>query len=128
MLYSNIRFYDIRKEGHLTMSCFGKSKIEELIASNAKLAELLHLKKEEEEPEKKNTAVYVFAIIGAIALIAIIAFAVYRYLNPAYVEDGELEDEFEDYGEDDFQDEETIEETETKDETEVEAVEAAEEE
>lgn len=92
------------------MNCFGKSKIEELIASNAKLAELLHLKKEEEE-EKKNAAVYVFAILGAIALIAIIAFAVYRYLNPAYVEDGELEDEFEDYGEDDFQDEESSEET-----------------
>ena len=91
------------------MNCCRRQKIEDLIASNAKLAELLHLKKEE-EPEKKNTAVYVFAIIGAIALIAIIAIVVYRYLNPAYVEDGELEDEFEDYGEDDFEDEEAVEE------------------
>ena len=41
-------------------------KLEELVSSNAKLAELLHLQKEEEE-EKKNTALYVFAIIGAIA-------------------------------------------------------------
>lgn len=70
-------------------------KLEELVSSNAKLAELLHLKKEEEEFEKKNTALYVFAIIGAIAAIALIAFAVYRYLNPVYVEDGEFEDEYE---------------------------------
>ena len=70
-------------------------KLEELVSSNAKLAELLHLKKEE-EIEKKNTALYVFAIIGAVAAIALIAFAVYRYLNPVYVEDVELDDEFED--------------------------------
>ena len=70
-------------------------KLEDLVSSNAKLAELLHLKKEEEEFEKKNTALYVFAIIGAIAAIALIAYAVYRYLNPVYVEDGEFEDEYE---------------------------------
>ena len=70
-------------------------KLEDLVSSNAKLAELLHLKKEEEEFEKKNTALYVFAIIGVIAAIALIAYAVYRYLNPVYVEDGEFEDEYE---------------------------------
>ena len=70
-------------------------KLEDLVSSNDKLAELLRLKKEEEEFEKKNTALYVFAIIGAIAAIALIAFAVYRYLNPVYVEDGEFEDEYE---------------------------------
>lgn len=77
-------------------------KLEDLVSSNAKLAELLHLKKEEEEFEKKNTALYVFAIIGAIAAIALIAFAVYRYLNPVYVEDGELEDEYEELLEDEY--------------------------
>ncbi len=77
-------------------------KLEELVSSNAKLAELLHLKKEEEEFEKKNTALYVFAIIGAVAAIALIAYAVYRYLNPVYVEDGELEDEYEELFEDDY--------------------------
>lgn len=82
------------------MNCCTRKKLEELVSSNAKLAELLHLKKE--EPEKKNTALYVFAIIGAIAAIAAIAYAVYRYLNPVYVEDGELEDEYEDFTEDDF--------------------------
>ena len=76
-------------------------KLEELVSSNAKLAELLHLQKEE-EIEKKNTALYVFAIIGAVAAIALIAFAVYRYLNPVYVEDVELDDEFEELFEDDY--------------------------
>ncbi|MBQ8315878.1 MAG: DUF4366 domain-containing protein [Lachnospiraceae bacterium] len=76
-------------------------KLEELVSSNAKLAELLHLKKEE-EIEKKNTALYVFAIIGAVAAIALIAYAVYRYLNPVYVEDDELEDEYEELFEDDY--------------------------
>lgn len=70
-------------------------KLEDLVSSNDKLAELLRLKKEEEEFEKKNTALYVFAIIGAVAAIALIAYAVYRYLNPVYVEDGEFEDEYE---------------------------------
>lgn len=76
-------------------------KLEELVSSNAKLAELLHLKKEE-EMEKKNTALYVFAILGAIAAIALIAYAVYRYLNPIYIEDGELEDGYEELFEDDY--------------------------
>lgn len=77
-------------------------KLEELVSSNAKLAELLHLKKEE-ELEKKNTALYVFAILGAVAAIALIAFAVYRYLNPVYVEDVDLNDEeFEELFEDDY--------------------------
>lgn len=79
-------------------------KLEELVSSNAKLAELLHLQKEEEE-EKKNTVLYVFAIIGAIAAIALIAYAVYRYLNPVYIEDGELEDEYEEFFEDEYAEE-----------------------
>lgn len=75
-------------------------KLEELVSSNAKLAELLHLKKEE-EIEKKNTALYVFAILGAIAAIALIAFAVYRYLNPVVLDEDEFEEEYELY-EDDY--------------------------
>lgn len=77
-------------------------KIEDLVASNEKLAALLHLKKEEEEFEKKNTALYVFAIVGAIAAIALIAYLVYRYLHPVYVEDSEPEDEYEELFEDDY--------------------------
>ena len=61
-------------------------KVKELIASNEKLAELLHMKKEE-EAKKKNVLVYVLAIIGAVAAVAAIAYAVYRHMNPAYLED-----------------------------------------
>lgn len=70
-------------------------KLEQLVANNEKLARLLHLKKEEEIVEKKkNTALYVFAIIGAIAAIAAIVYAVYRYLNPVYIESEDLEDDY----------------------------------
>lgn len=80
-------------------------KIDELIASNAKLAELLGRK--EEEPEKKcgRVIVWVLAIIGAIAAIAAIAYAVYRYMNPEYLDDFDFDDFDEDY-EDDFEEEE----------------------
>lgn len=78
-----------------------RKKFEDLVSSNAKLAELLHLKKEE-ELEKKNTALYVFAIIGAVAAIALIAFAVYRYLHRGYADELELEDEYEELLEDDY--------------------------
>ena len=82
-------------------------KIDELIASNAKLAELLGRK--EEEPEKKcgHVLVWVLAIIGAVAAIAAIAYGVYRYLNPDYLDDFDFDDFDEDY-DDDFEDEEEI--------------------
>ena len=74
-------------------------KLDDLIASNTKLAELLGKK---EEPEKKccRVIVWVLAIIGAVAAIAAIAYAVYRYLTPDYMED--FDDDFEDDFEDDF--------------------------
>ena len=74
-------------------------KLDELIASNTKLAELLGKKA---EPEKKtNPIVWILAIIGAVAAIAAIAYAVYRYLNPEYFEDFDFaEDEYEDLEED----------------------------
>ena len=60
-------------------------KIDELIASNAKLAEILGKK---QEPEKKCHAVIwtILAIIGAIATVALIAYAVYRYFTAAVEE------------------------------------------
>ena len=73
------------------------SKIENLI-DIARLNELLGKKEEEKECKK---VLWVLAIIGAIASVAAIAYAVYRYLNPRYLED--FDDEFED----DFEGEET---------------------
>lgn len=78
-------------------------KIDELIASNTKLAELLGKKS---EPEKKTHAlVWVLAIIGAVAAIAAIAYGVYRYLNPEYFDDFDFDD-YDDEYEDDFENEE----------------------
>lgn len=81
-------------------------KLDELIASNTRLAELLGKKV---EPEKKtHPVVIVLAILGAVAVIAGIAYAVYRYLNPEYFEDFDFDDEeFEEAFED--EDDETVE-------------------
>lgn len=82
-------------------------KIEDLIASNAKLAELLGKK---EEPEKKccRVLVWILAIIGAVAAIAAIAYGVYRYMNPDYLDDFDFDDYDEEYDDDIDDDEDDI--------------------
>ena len=59
------------------------------------------LKKKEDEKDK-NTVLWVLAIIGAVAAVAGIAFAVYRFFAPDYLEDFEedFDDDFDDYFED----------------------------
>lgn len=73
------------------------NKLENMI-DMAKLNELLG--KKEEEKKKCNVLLWVFAIVGVIAAVAGIAYAVYRYFAPDYLED------FEDDFEDDLEDEE----------------------
>ena len=51
------------------------NKIEEMIAES-KLSEILH---KNEAEKQKNTVIWVLAIIGAIAAVAGIAYAVYRF-------------------------------------------------
>lgn len=53
------------------------SKVEELIAET-KLNELLRKK---EDDKQKNTVLWVLAIVGAVAAVAGIAYAVYRFLD-----------------------------------------------
>lgn len=70
-----------------------------------KLEELVDMVKSHElikKDEKKgsNVLLWVLAIIGAVVAIAAIAYAVYRYLTPDYMED--FEDDFDDDFEDDF--------------------------
>lgn len=78
-------------------------KIDNIINS-AKISELLHKKNVEEE--NKSCLLWILAIIGSVAVIAGIAFAVYRYMNPKYKDfDDDFDyDEFEDDFEDDFDD------------------------
>lgn len=71
------------------------SKIEDVLAA-AHLNELL--RKKENDENKKNTIIWVLAIIGAVTAIAGIAFAVFKYLSPTY-----LDDDFDDF-DDDFDD------------------------
>ena len=71
------------------------SKVEEFIAES-KLSDLL---KGNEDEKQKNTVIWVLAIIGAVAAVAGIAYAVYRFFTPDYLEDFEddFDDDFDDY-------------------------------
>lgn len=74
------------------------NKLENLI-DMTRLNDLLG--KKEEEHKECRTVIWVLAIIGAVAAVAGIAYAVYRFMHPDYL------DEFEDEFEDEFDDEET---------------------
>lgn len=69
---------------------------------NMKIEELLTALKKKEDEQDKNTVLWVLAIIGAVAAVVGIAFAVYHFFMPDYLEDFEedLEDDFDDYFED----------------------------
>lgn len=72
------------------------NKFEELMTAT-KLNELLN-KKEEDEQGKK--VLWGLAIIGAVAAVAAIAYAVYRFFTPDYLED--FDEDFDDDFDDDF--------------------------
>ena len=73
------------------------NRMEEIVNST-KLNEFLHRK--EEEDKKKNCILWVLAMIGAVAAVAGIAYAVYRFFTPDYLDD--FEDDFDDDFDDDF--------------------------
>ena len=77
-----------------------KDKALDLVQAS-KINALIH--KEEEEAKKKNTCLGILAGIGIVAVIAAIAYAVYRYFTPDYLEDFEddFEDEFDDLEDED---------------------------
>jgi len=72
----------------------------------AKVSDIIATKKEKED----NKIVWALAIIGAIAAVAGIAFAVYKYLTPDYMDD--FDDDFFDEEDDTDVKEEDIEEVE----------------
>lgn len=78
-------------------------KFEDVISS-AKLSQILRKDREE---ERKNTLLWILAIIGVIASVAAIAYAVYRHVTPRYLDDfdGDFDyDEFDDDFDDDDED------------------------
>lgn len=85
------------KERFDAMGRDAMSRVEEIVNAT-KLNDLLHRK--EEEDKKKNCILWVLAIIGAVAAVAGIAYAVYRFFTPDYLED--FEDDFDDDFDDDF--------------------------
>ena len=84
------------------------NKIEELLNA-VKIGELIHRK----EDKKKNPIVCILAIIGAVATVAAIAYAVYRFFTPDYLEDFEddFDDDFDEEDDDEEDDEEKSEKT-----------------
>ena len=70
------------------------------------LVDLLKTKTKEEE-KGKNTLLWVLAIVGAVAAVAGIAYALYRFITPDYLEDFEddFDDDFDDYFEDEDEEE-----------------------
>ena len=77
------------------------NKIEDIINAS-KINEFIH--KKEIEEQRKGKVCFILAIIGAVAAIAAIAYGVYRFMSPDYLED--FEDDFDDDYEDDFLDDE----------------------
>lgn len=83
------------------------SRVEDFINSaktNEMLGELLHIKKEEEK--KQNAVMWILIIIGAVIAVAGIAYAVYRFFTPDYLED--FDEDFDDDFDDDFFDDEDV--------------------
>ena len=77
------------------------NKIEEMI-TESRLYEML---RKREQDKVKKTILCILAIVGAVIAVAGIAYAVYRYISPDYLEDFE-EDLDDDFEEDFFEDEE----------------------
>jgi flagellar basal body-associated protein FliL len=93
------------------------NKVEEIM-DLVKARDIKELKdyfnKKEEAEKRNNTLIWIFAIIGVIAAVAGVAYLIYRYLTPDYLDD--FDDDFDDDFEDDFFDDEDEEEPVKKEE------------
>ena len=82
------------------------NRVEDIIEA-IKLTELLKGNKDEEKNESKDIVKIVLIVVGAIVLIGVIAFAIYRFVTPDYLED--FDDDFdEDFDDDFFEDEDIV--------------------
>lgn len=68
-----------------------------------KVEELLCSLQKKEDDKNKNTLLCILAIIGTVTAVAAIAYGVYRFLTPTYIEDFEddFDDDFDDYFDED---------------------------
>ncbi len=66
---------------------------------SSRVDELITALKKSDQERNKTIILWVLATIGAIAAVAGIAYAVYRFLTPDYLEDFEddFDDDFDDY-------------------------------
>ena len=78
------------------------NKIEDMI-TETKLYEML---RKRDQDRVKKTLLCILAIVGAVVSVAGIAYAVYRFLTPDYLED--FEEDFDDDFEDDFFEEDEL--------------------
>lgn len=77
-------------------------KGERKVVTMNKIDDLVTVLKKREDERTKCTILWILAIIGAVAAVAGIAYGVYRFFTPDYLEDFEEDfgDDFDDYFED----------------------------
>ncbi len=71
--------------------------------TKAKFQELIDAVKAKNE-ETENKLIWCLALIGGVVIVAIIAYAVYRFLTPDYYDDyddDDFDDDFDDFDDDD---------------------------
>ncbi len=73
------------------------NKMEELL-NTARINELLH--KKELEEKNKNAIIIILAIIGAIAAVVGISYAVYKHMTPDYLDDFDSDDIYDNFDDD----------------------------
>ena len=91
-----------------------------------KIDEIYYLVKKKND-ESDNKLICILALVGGALVVALIAYAVYRFLNPDYFEDYD-DDDFDDDFDDEWDDDEEDEEEAAEEAAEEPAEEAAEEE
>lgn len=77
-------------------------RIDDMVSAT-KLGRIL---KKRDDDKMKKTILWILAIVGIVAAVAGIAYAVYRFVTPDYLED--FEEDFEDDFEDEYFEEEEI--------------------
>ncbi len=98
---SNVRWYNIPYQS-IIMFRDRNSKGERKVVTMNKIDDLVTALKKKEEEKTRNTVLWILAIIGAVAAVAGIAYGVYRFFTPDYLEDFEedFDEDFDDYFED----------------------------